>query len=283
MLSSAARRPLAVAAALARRPRPHVARSSTAGRGRRAASPSAARRSGSSSSGFDGMDPTLARKWMDEGKLPEPQGARRRGHLRAARLHAALRVAHRLVELRDGGEPRKAQHLRLPHPGPGDLLPGPEHGAQGAAEVPLGAHPDAEAEGHLDARRDVLLEDGLRRRHPERRPHRPRDVPARGAAPRRDARRLAAARRARDDGHLLLLGDRPLRLRGGPRHRVRRVPEAAALRRRRLRDRPQGPREPDPASRRRRRCGRRRRREACPTRSRPGSTSSRPARTSTSR
>ena len=82
----------------------------------------------------DGPDP---RPEVDgRGQAAEPEGAGGRGHLREARLDAAVRVAHGLVELRDRRQPGQAQHLRLPHPGPGDLLPRPEHGPEGPKDPP---------------------------------------------------------------------------------------------------------------------------------------------------
>ena len=107
---------------------------------------------------------------------------------------------------------------------------------------------------------------------------RARHLPARGAAPRPDARRPAAARHARHARHLLLLGDRPVVVRGGQ-HRVRRLPEAAAVRRRGLRDHAQGAREPDPQAGGGRAAGEAQGGAPSPSASRRGSTSSPPART----
>ncbi len=45
--------------------------------------------------GFDGMDPTLARKFMDEGKLPNLKALARRGRLPHARLAPSPRSRRR--------------------------------------------------------------------------------------------------------------------------------------------------------------------------------------------
>ena len=50
--------------------------------------------------GFDGMDPTLARKWMDEGKLPNLKRLADDGTFATLGSTPAVGVAHGVVELR---------------------------------------------------------------------------------------------------------------------------------------------------------------------------------------
>jgi hypothetical protein len=63
--------------------------------------------------GFDGMDATLARRFMDEGKLPNLKKLADSGTFSKLETTQPLGVARGLGQLRDGRERREAQHPRL--------------------------------------------------------------------------------------------------------------------------------------------------------------------------
>lgn len=65
--------------------------------------------------GFDGMDPTLARQFMDAGKLPNLKRLAASGSF-AKLENPALGIARRLAELNHRRESWEARHLRLSHP-----------------------------------------------------------------------------------------------------------------------------------------------------------------------
>ena len=110
----------------------------------------------------------------------------------------------------------------------------------------------------LDARRHLVLGARRARRHQERRADRARDVPARGD---RSTARCSAGLPLPDIrgtlGTFYYWATDLSLLRGGQ-HRVRRLPEAAAVRRRRGRDVAARPREPDPQAGGGASCARRR-------------------------
>ena len=85
--------------------------------------------------GLDGMDHGLTEKMLEEGKLPNLASSAGAGLLQAAGHHGSADLAGRLVHVSDRGQPRQAQHLRLPHARPADL----------SREAQLGRDPPAAA------------------------------------------------------------------------------------------------------------------------------------------
>ena len=181
------------------------------------------------------MDPTLARAVHGRGQAAEPEAARRERHLLAS--SETTQPSESPVawsSFATGVNPGKHNIYDFLVRDFADLHARPRRGEEGAARVPVGLLPDASARRsppRAAARRSGSTpgSDGVKSVDP----HRAHDLPARGGrSTARCSAGLPAARHPRHPRHLLLLGHRPLLLRGGQ-HRVRRLPEAPALRRRR--------------------------------------------------
>ena len=181
-----------------------------------------ARRPSASSFGLRRMDPR-GPAIHGRGQAAQPEAALRNGDLREAGDDAAVRVSRRLVELRHRREPRQAQHLRLPDPRLRHLHAGSGGGEEGAAGVQVGPHPHQAPQGHLHARRHVVLGARGQRRREERHPH--RAITSHGDVP----RDCWAAPPCRNPGTMgTFTTCDPSLLRGG-RHRVRGLLEAPSL------------------------------------------------------
>ena len=119
------------------------------------------------------------------GQAPAPGQAARAGLLQAAGHHGAAALAGRLVDVSDRGQPRQAQHLRLPHPGPAHLPRQAQLGRDPpAAPVdPAGQVPDSPGQGRraAAAQESAVLEHPEQARHLQLRSARADHVPAREA------------------------------------------------------------------------------------------------------
>ena len=234
--------------------------------------------------GFDGMDPTLARKWMDEGKLPNLKALADEGVFARLGSTQPSESPTAWSSFATGVNPGKhsiydflirdletylpdLNMVRKPKEPPKflfGLIP-----TEKPKLVSMRGGTSFWKTASADGVRSVVLTVPVT--FPPEELHHGEMLGG-----------LPAAGRARVDGHLLLLGDRPQRLRGGQ-HRVRRLPEAGCS------STPASPRRCSRAPRapssgtRRRPSRRRRRRAASPRRRRRASPSSRPARTSTCR
>ena len=157
--------------------------------------------------GFDGMDPTLARKWMDEGKLPNLKRLAEEGTFKTLGYDAAVGVADGLgVSFATGVNPGKHNIYDFLIRDLQTYLPDLGMVRKRAAAFLWGLHSDQAAESGVHARRHVVL--GHRGARPacdrsvltvpvtfppEEMPHGEMLV------------RPAAARHPRHDGHVLLL------------------------------------------------------------------------------
>ena len=184
--------------------------------------------------GFDGMDPTLTSRWMDEGKLPNLKKLSEEGVYRTLGSSMPSESPTAWSSFATGVNPGKHNIYDFLIRDLETYLPDFNMIRKEPPEVPLGPHPDAR--GRRSSRRAAARRSGSTPAadgDPFVVLTVPGHVPARAHRPRRDALGPAAARHPRHARDVLLLGHRPARLRGGQ-HRVRRHPEAAALRRRRL-------------------------------------------------
>ena len=196
--------------------------------------------------GFDGMDPTLARQFMDEGKLPNLKRLAETGTFAKLETTQPSESPVAWASFATGVNPGKHNIYDFLVRDLETYMPDLGMVEDGAAGVPVGPLPDQAARRSTSTRGGTSFwvhagNDGVQ----EHRPHRAHDLPAGGRShhgemlaglPLPDIRGTL--------GHLQLLGHRPQLVRGGQ-HRVRRLPEAPALRGRRGADRScKGPENP---------------------------------------
>ncbi len=206
--------------------------------------------------GFDGMDPALVARWMSEGQLPNMAKLASQGGLHPLATTHSPESPTAWASFATGVNPGKHNIYDFLVRDTNDLPARSRNGPARAAEVSLRLLSDRQTSkccrfaaatsfwvtaGRAGVRSSVLTVPG--------------DLPARGRAQRRAARRPSAARHPRHDGHLLLLRDRsePLRRR---QHRVRRHPEAPGDGERRRAHGARRTAEPARSGRRSRRFGR---------------------------
>ena len=149
--------------------------------------PKGASRCGAPSSGCSSWASTAwtrrsRSKFMDEGKLPNLKTARRGGHLpRRSRSTQPSESPVAWASFATGVNPGKHNIFDFLVRDFDDLHPRPRHGQEGAARVPLGlaSRPSAPKITSTRGGTSFWVHAAARRRQ-ERRPHRARDLPARG-------------------------------------------------------------------------------------------------------
>ena len=126
--------------------------------------------------GFDGMDPTLARKWMDEGKLPNLKRLSEQGTFAKLETTQPSESPVAWASFATGVNPGKHNIYDFLVRDFQTYLPDLAGVKKRAAGVQVGVPAREAAEGHLDARRHVVLDARRQGRRQERRPHGAHDL-----------------------------------------------------------------------------------------------------------
>ena len=117
--------------------------------------------------GFDGMDPKLVQKWMDEGKLPNMQKLAKRGSgVRPLTTTHSPESPTAWASFATGVNAGKHNIYDFLVRDTLVVPAGSRHGHARAAAVRPQLHSDLETEDHLDSGRDVVLGHGRQRRRP---------------------------------------------------------------------------------------------------------------------
>jgi hypothetical protein len=179
--------------------------------------------------GFDGMDPTLARKWMDEGKLPNLKRLSEQGTFAKLETTQPSESPVAWASFATGVNPGKHNIYDFPEARPADLPARSEHGNEDRAAVFKWGFLPVKRPEVLSTRGGTLV---LEARVGGRLKSVVLTVPmnwprTRSSTARSWAGFLWATSAA--PGHVQLLGHRPQLLRGRQ-HRVRRLPQAPPLR-----------------------------------------------------
>ena len=164
--------------------------------------------------GLDGLDPSLAERYMAEGKLPNLSRLREPGRLPPPAHHLPGALAGGLVHLRHRRQPRAPRHVRLPQPRPEVLHAGarlrPRAPARARAQNRQVPHPAQPADRRDAPQEPHLLAHPRRTSHRLHHPPRPHHLPA-GEVPRPPALGHVHARPAGHARHLRALHHPELR------------------------------------------------------------------------